>query len=607
MSELTWKDLRDTDYGVLKTLADSMGAYIGKMVEQSAVLTDDVVKHRLSSENYEGQTADLVRDQLSMIADNHLDDLDMYLKVKIKATLEEAHEELSAAQADFEEWIPKVDGRYRVEGDPSNYSMGISDGLYDQIENLSAPSDLMEQAGISGYNVNDDAGRREAKIALAEAAASAIPALEEVLQAFMNRARQADDNAAAILMSVIDEPAEQPPPLGKTYDDLIDDYKESNAKRESEFLEALASGDAEATPHGVSEWWESLSEEERAALIDSHPEQIGGLDGIPADVRSPVNYDLLAEQIENNGERISEIQAELDQMAADGSNMTDAEKYRDLQLELGELQTHQNNAESLQTALDAGVASGEDLYLLDFDTSEDGQAAVSVGNPDTADHTAVYVPGTTSNLEGVGGLIDDAAVLQEDAAYVASNGESTAVVMWLEYDAPDSAYPTHSGQIDPEAWHEDQALDGRESLDSFMEGIDASHDGEAHTTLVGHSYGSSVTGATARDYEVAADQIIGIGSPGLMVDQADALSVGGENTWSSRADGDIITAPAELPALGNDPVADEFGGQVFESDVIGGNAIEIHSGYLKDENGDPNSARESMALIITGQQPGDAS
>jgi hypothetical protein len=46
-----------------------------------------------------------------------------------------------------------------------------------------------------------------------------------------------------------------------------------------------------------------------------------------------------------------------------------------------------------------------EAYLLGFDTRGISHAIVANGNPDTATHTSVYVPGTTSNLEGIGGDI----------------------------------------------------------------------------------------------------------------------------------------------------------------------------------------------------------
>ncbi|GAA1676893.1 hypothetical protein GCM10009830_24590 [Glycomyces endophyticus] len=601
MSDMHWKDLKETDFSALKTLADRWGTYINDMTAQAEIITEDVVKKRLSVENFESETADDVRHQADLLADSLQDDLHEYAMVKIKATLEDTHDELIECQAQLLELIDVVTGEYRFEGGSSDPYVVVSDGHRERIAALDVSDALAERTGISGFNLNDDAGRREAKVALLETAEAIAAEFTEVLKAIMTRAHHADDDAASILKSIVDSPAEQPPPLGATYDDLLDDYEAADAERNAVLLQELASGDSEATATGVNDWWNSLSDDERVGLIEAHPELVGGLDGIPSATRDGVNQDLLANEITATGDRIAEIQARLDQMLADGSNSSNAEEYRDLQLELGELQTQHDNATSLQAALAAGSESGEPLLLIDFDTSSDGNAVVSVGDPDTAHHTAVYVPGTTSDLGNVGGLVGDASTLQADAERFGIEGEQTAVVMWLDYDAPDNAVPVmQDGPLYPEAWRDEQAIDARPGLNSFLEGMDAAHGGESHTTLVGHSYGTVVTGATAAEYQIAADQIIDVASPGLTVETADELSVGGDDVWSTRAEGDVIELAVDTGAMGADPTSSEFGGNVFDAEAVGDSGTGIHSGYLAD--GNENAARLTMAEIITGQR-----
>ena len=601
MSEMRWKDLRDADFDALKSLAEQFGAYIDAAVEQTEMITEDVVKKHLSADNYESQTADDIRDQANMLADSFQDDLHEYASVKIKATLEDAHTELTAAQTEMVDLLDTMAGKYKVTGKADDHGLTISDELAARIENLNPPAELIERAGLSESQLAAATSRAYAAGELVDAAEAEAEEFTGVLRAIMTRAHNAEATATSILESVIDDPAEQPPPLGATYDDLIDDYKTENAERNAAFLQELASGDSEATPHGVNEWWNSLSDEERAALVEDHPDLVGGLDGIPSDTRDDVNRDLLEDELTSTNARIEEIQERMDEMFADGSHASSdgAIELLALQNELSELQERSDNAQSLQAALDD---RGDNLYLLGFDTSKDGQTAVSVGNPDTAAHTAVYVPGTTSDLEGVGGLIHDAEVMQGDAARVSSDGQ-TAVVMWLEYDAPDNAVPfAQDGPIPPEAWSTDQALDARSDLDSFLDGLSATHNGEPHTTLMGHSYGSATIGATSAEYEIAADQVIDFASPGLTVDSAAELGVGADNVWSTRADGDVIDYALATGAMGADPIASDFGGNTFAADSIGDSGTDIHSGYLKSDGNEPNQARTTMAEIITGQK-----
>ncbi|SDE43641.1 alpha/beta hydrolase [Glycomyces harbinensis] len=604
MSEMHWRDLKETDFGALKSLAGQWDAYINDMVAQAEIITEDVVKKHLGTENFDSATADDVRRQADLLADSIQDDLHEYAMVKIRATLEDAHVELTECQAQLFDLIEAVTGEYRFEGGSGDPHVVVSDGHYERIAALEATAALMERAGVKESDFASDFGQNESRQRLIAAAETVAGELTEVLKAIMTRAHNADDDAAAILKSIIDTPAEQPPPIGATYDDLIDGYEEADAERHAEFLQELASGDSEATATGVNDWWNGLTDDERADLIGSHPGLIGGLDGIPSATRNDVNQNLLTTEIDTTGARISEVQTRLDQMLADGSSTTNAEEYRNLQLELGELQTQYDNATALQAALNAGSDSGEPLLLIDFDTSNDGTAVVSVGDPDTAHHTAVYVPGTTSDLGGIGGLVGDASTLQADAERFGIDGEKTAVVMWLDYDAPDNAVPvTQDGPFAPEAWRDDQALDSRSGLNSFLEGVDAAHGGDAHTTLIGHSYGTVATGATAAEYQIAADQIIDIASPGLMVGTAEELSVGGDDVWSTRAEDDVIELAVGTGAMGADPTSTEFGGNVFDAEAIGDSGTKIHSGYLKDNaEGDENPARLTMAEIITGQR-----
>lgn len=604
MSEMHWRDLKETDFSVLKTLADQWGTYIRDMTAQAEIITEDVVKKHLSVENFESETADDVRHQADLLADSLQDDLHEYAMVKIKATLEDTHDELVECQAQLFDLIEVVTGEYRFEGGSSDPYVVVSNGHYERIANLDVTAALMERAGVKESDFVTAFGMNQSHLRLVEAAETIAGELTEVLKAIMTRAHNADDEAAAILKSILDTPAEQPPPLGATYDDLIDDYETANAERNRDFLMELASGDSEATANGVNDWWSNLTAEEQAALIDSHPELVGGLDGIPSDTRNTVNRDLLNEEIPNLENQIAAIERQIALMEEGGSpyGSYEGKDMAELQADLAEAQNRLNNAQALQTALANGSATGEPLLLIDFDTSTDGTAVVSVGNPDTADHTAVYVPGTTSDMQGIGGLVSDVSVMQYDADE-AGNGE-TAVTLWLDYDAPDNAAPfLQEGPFPPEAWSPDQALDARSGLNSYLEGLEATHDGESHTTVLGHSYGSSAVGATAAEYQIAADQIVDFGSPGLMVDTADELSVGGDNVWSTRADGDVIDAAVATGALGADPTGEYYGGNTFEAESIGGDPIDIHGGYLKEnEDGNPNQARTTIAEIITGQK-----
>jgi hypothetical protein len=95
-------------------------------------------------------------------------------------------------------------------------------------------------------------------------------------------------------------------------------------------------------------------------------------------------------------------------------------------------------------------ATGEDglppAYLLGFDvTGEgDGRVIVASGNPDTADHTSVHVPGTGTGLEGIGGDVERGDTVWRESQALAP-GQSVSTVTWFDYDAPDGIPEAVSG------------------------------------------------------------------------------------------------------------------------------------------------------------------
>jgi len=443
-----------------------------------------------------------------------------------------------------------------------------------------------------------------------------------VLRAIMTRAHNAEETAAAILKSIIDDPAEQPPPLGATYDDLIDDYEEANAAREAEFLSRMLNGEPPATPEAINGWWDGLSEAEREQLIEEHPELIGPTDGLPTDARDQANRDLLGQQVEEIQNEHPELEDEIaslqdritaleesgdhqnvvhydDPVSGGYSTTTPTQEYLDLQTELEELKTMQALVD-LDERIEGQAETGQEYFLLGYDTEDDGGAIVAVGNPDTADNTAVYVPGTFSTLDNFtdeGGALSRAEAMAYDAARWGA-GEETSVIAWLDYDAPQSASPTE--ELPPEAFWAGAAEEGAGTLNGFIDGLDATHHGgpSGSTTLVGHSYGTRVVGEAAQDPNTGVDQIIAVASPGLGVEDVNGLAIDSDEVWATTAEGDAIESVPDWEFTHwTEPTNEKFGANVFESDAMGSSGSEIHGGYWREGN----SARQNMAHIITGQ------
>lgn len=339
----------------------------------------------------------------------------------------------------------------------------------------------------------------------------------------------------------------------------------------------------------VAAWWAGLTGAQRGWLVLHRPERIGGLDGVPVTARDRANRELLDRELD----RLRAV------LAAEPSD-------RDAQARLSGL---------------SGLADrlGQDdprAYLMRFTPGGDGQAVLAIGDPDASDHVATYVPGVGASLDALGGELDRATVLQQQATALAP-GASTSAVMWLGYDPPDSLG----------ALRDDAAQAARSDLTAFQAGLAATHEGEpAHLTLVGHSYGSLTVGVAERDGAALADDIVALGSPGMGVDRADQLG-DPAHVWAATARNDVIRlAPspgeAALGALGGpqlvalgagsdalfganadlwhgvDPSSEQFGGQVFASRV-GTDPLDAHASYFDADN----PALRSTAGIVVGVTP----
>jgi pimeloyl-ACP methyl ester carboxylesterase len=422
----------------------------------------------------------------------------------------------------------------------------------------------------------------------------------------MSRARDADEEAAAALSEMRENPTELPPQLGATYDDLVDDYKDAVTEEVADEARAIAEGTSGLSPEQVNEWWEHLSDTERQALIDEHPAWVGPVDGIPVEARDTANRTLLDTEIDGLGDQIAAKEQALQGMDPE------SDEYEQAKTELDDLKQDKTDLARLQDRITdddgspaASSQTGQDYHLLGFDTEGSGKAIVAIGNPDTADNVNTYVPGTGSSLSGSGGLLNRADTMAFDAQRL-GGGDETATVMWLGYDAPDTLIEATDGR-----WAEG----GADDLESFTKGLRATAEGEpANLSLTGHSYGSTMVGTAAAQQGVEADNLILVASPGTSVDTASALGVDENHVWATRNDEDAIQYG---PVHGEAPVNDEFGANTFTSDSpreasspwrFWEGATENHSSYWDQD--DPNTpaneandiSRDNQAYIVTGQE-----
>jgi hypothetical protein len=200
---------------------------------------------------------------------------------------------------------------------------------------------------------------------------------------------------------------------------------------------------------------------------------------------------------------------------------------------------------------------------------------------------------------GMTGQIDRATSIQMAADQLTPAANDVSVVAWLGYDPP------QGDESIVAAASSDRAVDGAVSLDHFVDGLRASHDGTSdHITAIGHSYGSIVVGeAASHGRHLAADHIVTAGSPGMDVYQASDLNVGARHVWAGSAADDPVSSPGpNIPVVGY-PVADGmaighntpphnpgFGANVYHVDTHG------HSGYWVPTS----QSMQNQARIVVG-------
>ncbi|MCX5163402.1 alpha/beta hydrolase family protein [Streptomyces sp. NBC_00053] len=354
------------------------------------------------------------------------------------------------------------------------------------------------------------------------------------------------------------------------------------------YLDSLPEPPKDGSPKDNASWWNGLSPEERAAWLSLRPDTVGALDGLPSTVRDEANRVVLSE-------KQGELQLELDSIPKPPANewtwikagqmpsrvhtdewMAWYNKYGDRYEQLNK------SLKGMQSIQDRFAQTGEEglpeAYLLGFSPEGNGRAIVANGNPDTADHQAVYVPGTTSNLGGISGDIGRMVNVWR-VADAAPGNDSVSTITWLGYDAPQN--------IVKDSPFSHYANDGAPAFNQFMDGLDASHTGDSdpHRTAIGHSYGTTLIGSAARQGDLNADDVILAGSPGVQVPKAEQLDVPSGHVWNQEADGDPVPDIGRYGHGGTDwdgpwtiPSDERFGANQMTTDTEG------HSDYWKEES-----------------------
>jgi hypothetical protein len=396
--------------------------------------------------------------------------------------------------------------------------------------------------------------------------------------------------------------------------DWADAHSDMGGVREAgkTYLDSLPEPPKEGSPQDNADWWKKLSPEEQAAWLATRPDMVGALDGLPSAVRDEANRIVF---VEERGRVETELASIPKPPANEWTWITagmypakvHTDEWMDWHRQYGDryeqLTKSRDTMQSIQDRFDRTGRNGlPEAYLLGYDLTGlgDGKIILATGNPDTADHVGVYVPGTFAGIESIGSGDDHGDLGRGERLWAESNslspGQNVSTITWLDYNAPDS--------IVPQATRGQYAEEGGPRLYDFLQGsrvAQESADGtRSHTTVIGHSYGSTVVGVAAqsgswRDSEAVNDFVFA-GSPGVQADHAADLGVGSGHVWAMGGPGDdqVVRQGGRLMGLGDNwtiPTDESFGGNIMKSDSDG------HSGFWDDNS----LSLTNQAAVIVGQ------
>lgn len=358
-------------------------------------------------------------------------------------------------------------------------------------------------------------------------------------------------------------------------------------------------------PNQFTDLWNKLTPEEKDWLY-SQDHNIGNHPGMPWDPPDHLGKDHynrlhLPELQQQAQANVDSLQQRVDALArqiymGDHSAATTNE-FNSLAPQLLAARHSLDGYKAVQADLNRKDGVPRYLGLID----DKGHAAVAIGNPDYATRDAILVPGTGQDLAAFEGS-DSKSLAMYRAALRADptlRPGDVAVTTWMGYDRPMDLFQA--------AWP-DRAQAGGAALDAFEAGQRASHVGAPSIdTVVGHSYGSTlVGGAASGGNHLDANNVIAVGSPGMLVHHAGDLNLDpGANVYSMRARNDIIELVTDM-TLGHDPAAADFGAtRLFaasgpSSDPLGlSPSVAAHSSYWDYDN----PALRNMGAVIAGVPP----
>jgi Alpha/beta hydrolase len=358
-------------------------------------------------------------------------------------------------------------------------------------------------------------------------------------------------------------------------------------------------------PKQFTQAWNALTPQQKEAEYHQNP-FIGNHPGMPFEDHTLFNERHLDELTRSTQASVDDMQAAVDRLAKQqytGDHSADtADALAALAPKLQAAKHSLDEYRGVQNAMKAPPGTPK-RYLGFLD--DRGHAAVSIGNPDKAIRNAILVPGTGDDLTNIGDNTERSWKMYQSALKADPNlhASDLSVTAWLGYDRPMSV-------VEQAPWPS-YAEHGAGALDSFEDGMRASHVGAPSIdTVIGHSYGTTLVGAAASgDHHLAANNIIAVASPGMLVDHAGDLHISPGGTVYAMTDPHDPIGPANLFTqftLGPNPVTTDFGAHdLLAATHLGTGpdgqfpSLAAHGGYWNDRT----PALANLGAVIAGVKP----
>ena len=514
---LTWGQVKTWSSTDLSGYAGKVGARRDAVMKQA-----DALQQSMTSFQGEGQTADALREKMTV-----------------------AHKELTTLADDLAE---------------------VQDAVTAAVGNISDVESAVQEALSCAKRKNctiSDSGRVTCLMSGGAYTYNERNSAEKSVIIYLQRALELADYADASLrarLSSVGTEGSMSSASGKG--------AHSWSKAEQEKFQSMS-------PEERAKFWSEQTYEQKQYLADHYPQLIGNADGVEAWARDRANRINLQEKKLKAERQIEWLKAaERDPAAI--SSRTELRNRRE------RAERDLEDYKKIESALANGISledyqhgkQGEPVSLLTL--QDDGvrvKAAVAQGDIDNAKHIATHVPGVGTTVEGgldtymrkTGNLRRAAA--QEGQIPI----QDVATVAWLGYDAPGG--DDYVGMARPIL-----AEEGSKRLAGFLTGIHESRRygaGDAHMTLVGHSYGSTTSGMAATKVKPGViDDMILYASPGMGTYSSKNFHVDQHHLWVSAVpNGDSIQGLGFFTGLGEDPAVLNSGFTHLSGDARG------YSGY----------------------------